>query len=561
MNWKLLKGVALLLLLSATSQQKLSAAPTQYAFRISFTSKLGSPPIGAASSYLSSRALNRRQRMGIAVDSVDRPISPVYLDSVLRLADGKLHVTSRWLNNCVILLEDSAKILLLQGKSWISDIALVGVFADGLHLAPTSPNMLPSSPNTADKSTGYSFVYGNTWNQTHLVNGDYLHDRGYTGRGMLIAILDAGFRGVDFHPVFDSMRLNGRVADVHNFYLANDSVYNYSQHGTAVLSTLAGYVAGTYVGTAPNAEYALYVTEVNNGEFPIELDQYVAALERADSIGADVLNASLGYNTFNAPFTNQNYTIQDLDGKTTIVAKGVNIATQRGMLVVTTAGNEGNSNWNFLLTPGDADSGLCTGAVIPSRQAAGLSSPGPNAALVVKPDVCLQGDPAAVAGDNNNYFNSSGTSFAAPQLAGWAACLMEANPTARPYQIKDAIRRSSDRFTNPSPKLGYGIPDFSKTLLSLSVAGQTSSQGNRQMLYAWPNPFTNILQIALPASMQNKMVDVILYDVNGKMVKKETLLNAGKSYVLALPAALPTGVYVLKATAGAEAAAYNVLKQ
>src|SRR6185437_307558 len=311
------------------------AQQPQYAFRITFADKKGTLSLKDPTAFLSARAISRRSAASITIDSTDLPISPLYLDTVLTTTGGILHTTSRWLNDCVILVTDSSKILGLASKSYVTGITQVAYYPTGLK-RPAKAGKFDlehkSLSAIAKRTTGSSLYYGNTYNQTTMVNGDYLHDAGFKGQGKLIAVLDAGYIAVDTHPGFDSLRQSGRLVDVHNFTLDTSYVYSYDDHGTGVLSTMAGYIPGTYVGTAPLAEYALYVTEDDLSEQPIEMDNMVAGAERADSIGADIISTSLGYDLFDDPAYNLTY--PDIDGKTTVAAKAVNIATQKGILFV-----------------------------------------------------------------------------------------------------------------------------------------------------------------------------------------------------------------------------------
>jgi hypothetical protein len=295
------------------------AAAVQYAYRITFIGKDNTPyTLSAPLSYLSPRAVARRAAQGIAVDSTDLPVNASYIDSALTLTGGKMHSRSRWFNLCVILLSDSTQIHALDGKPYIKEKKLVAYYPGILHMSPVTSEKLTSHSVLKPTALGSSY-YGNTWLQTTMLNGNTLHEHTHNGSGKLIAVIDAGFTGTDTHPGFDSMHNSGRLIDWHNFTLASGVVYSYDTHGTKVLSTMAGLVPGTYVGSAPYASYALYVTEDNNSEQPIELYNMLSATERADSIGADIVTTSLGYNTFDNPADDFVFATH-FDGKTTVGA-------------------------------------------------------------------------------------------------------------------------------------------------------------------------------------------------------------------------------------------------
>lgn len=529
--------------------QEAAAAP-QWAFRISFTDKTGSPSLGNPSAFLSPRALARRTQQAIAVTDADRPVSGTYTDSVLRLTSGKLHTTSRWLNTCVVLLDDSSRIARLSGRAFVSRVECVGVFGNALHLkAPADVAVSSGQAGTANKGTGTPAHYGSSWSQTTMVNGDYLHDHGFTGRGQLIAVLDLGFSGTDQHIGFDSLRARNGIVDQYNFVNANANVYGRSTHGTWSLSTMAGLMPGTYVGTAPHASYALYIVDdVDYTDALYELDNVIGAMERADSIGADIITASIGYNEFSNPsfFI---YPKSELNGRTTSVTIATNMAVARGIFVVVSAGNEGGNSWDFLLTPGDADSALTVGSVNATRGTSGFSSPGPNSSGRVKPDVCLLGEGVSVFAGTNAVGPRSGTSFATPQLSGWAACLRQFDPGLTPYQLREAINRSADRYSAPSPKYGYGIPDFQKVLQGLDVAdlpGKTAIQVS-------PNPFREKVTLTITLN-DAAQVKCTVTDIAGRVVATKSFNGQPGRQQLSLetPAELSAGTYFLQTTVGSE---------
>lgn len=517
-------------------------AQPQYGFRINFTDKGGtthslSNPLG----YLSQRAIDRRTAQNIPIDSTDLPVSPDYMDSVLTLTGGKLHMTSKWFNYTVLLLDDSSDILTLQGKPFIDTIAYIAYYPAGLHKNGKV------TPPVQKKTTGSAIYYGDAWQQTALVRGDYLHDIGRKGEGKLIAVLDEGFEGVDTGPAFDSLMNSTRLIDQYNYRDAVSNVFMNGLHGTTSLSTMAGNLPGTYVGTAPYADYALYITEIQGSEQVIEMDNIVAASERADSVGADIITISLGYDRFNLPAM-FSLTYADIDGKTTIAAKAANVATAKGILFVASAGNEGGGSWNYILTPGDADSAITVGSVGLDRVPAGNSGYGPNSSGRIKPDVCMVGQPASVMRNGPNPLLSSGTSWATPQLAGWAACLMQTSTTLTPYQVRTAIQKSAHVYNNPGVQLGYGVPNFHTALDYLNIKNLPNMPDNGNWLTVSPNPFDKQLTIRV-YSEQNTKAELVLTDIAGRVVYTTTAnVAAGvRTIVPELPELNP-GIYFLKAT-------------
>jgi subtilisin family serine protease len=304
---------------------------------------------------------------------------------------------------------------------------------------------------------------------------------------------------------------------------------------------MAGYLPGIYVGTAPDAQYALYATEDPNFTDALyELDNLIAGMERADSLGADVISASIVYNAFSSPYVSS-FSKAELDGYSTNVSEALNRAVAKGILYASSAGNEGTNSWNFLDAPADADSSLSIGSVSTGKIASLISSPGPNASGRVKPDICLLGENVALFTGNNNIGAYNGTSFAAPQAAGYAACLMQAFPKATPYMIREAIIKSADHYTNPTAKLGYGVPDFKKVFQYLNVA---TPKGN-ELLVIVPNPFRTSLQLAVPKN--TKEVKFALVDVLGQTIPLTISQYDSSNFLLKVPSDLAPGFYFLNA--------------
>jgi hypothetical protein len=530
-------------------------AQRQYAFRVSFTDKKGAPTLINPSLFLSQRAIDRRLVQNIQIDETDLPVSPLYVDTVLNATGGVFHSTSKWLNNFVVLLTDSSQILNLQGKPYISNIEWIGDYFSGLH---QKNNENTTSGNTEPVITGSPTFYGHSFQQTKLVNGDYLHDRDYKGQGKLIAVLDEGFRFVDTNPAFDSLIKSGRLVDKYNFTRNNAEVFKTSsEHGTSALSTMAVYMPGIYVGAAPLAQYALYCTEIGGSEQILEMDNILAAVERADSIGADIITASIGYNEFSGPIR-RTLTYQEIDGKTTIAAKAANLASAKGMLFIASAGNDGASSWYYVLTPGDADSALTIGSVDGNSVAASNSGHGPNASGKVKPDVCAMGQPATVLSNTATPFKSNGTSFATPQIAGWAACLWQATTKGTPNLIRTAIIKSASLYTNPNVSMGYGVPDFGKATEYLNI--KDTPKNTDEWIRPLANPFTDNLTLRF-YNLSVSQVDFNIIDISGRLISTHNMRLSHGTNVLELPTLdMPAGMYFIRATSGSKSVTFKVVK-
>lgn len=518
----------------------------QYAFRVAFTDKNETPfTFTNPAAYLSSRAIARRTKYNIAIDSTDLPVNQVYIDSVLHVTEGILHLKSKWQNHCVILLSDSSKILELQNISFIKSIKQVAYYFNGLHQQATavetgggSGNMGTNGPQPSTINENF---YGAAWPQIHMCNGESLHQFNKMGQGKLIAVIDLGFDGVDIATVFDSMRNRGRLTDAWNYIFDTAQVTGNSDHGTKVLSTMAAYAPEVYVGTAPEASYALYVTDDENTEQSIEEDNWLAAAERADSIGADVISTSVGYNEFENP--DDSYTYADLDGHTTIVARAANTAHVKGIMVLASAGNEGITSWQHILTPGDADSIMTVGSVNALKQSSSFSGLGPNASGLQKPNVSAQGGAVSVITSSGMIGVSSGASISTPVLAGLTACIMQAAPAMPPRQVRRYIEFVSDSFTTPNLKRGYGVPDLQRLLEIIDVKDITKNKTDDFRIY--PNPTTDEVYIAVKSADRTDIV-VSCYDLQGKRIYQQHM-QAGNGRTGKIDMrAFPAGTYFIR---------------
>lgn len=535
-------GLLLLLLLGLPA----FAQNQQYAFRVSFTDKDKTTfTLTNPASYLSPKAIARRAKYNIAIDSTDLPVNQSYTDSLLHVTEGALHLSSKWQNHCVVLLSDSSKILELQNIAFIKNIKQVAYYFNGLHAQSTGPGNGGGSGTMGSNGTlPVTFdqnFYGAAWPQIQMCHGEYLHENAKLGQGLLIAVIDLGFNGVDEIAAFDSMRNRGRLMDTWNYIYDTAHVTGYSEHGTKILSTMAAYAPQSYVGTAPEATYALYVSDDEDTEQSIEEDNWLAAAERADSIGADIITTSVGYNEFENP--DDSYTYADLDGHTTLVARAANAANSKGMMVLASAGNEGATSWQHILTPGDADSIMTVGSVNADKQPSFFSGIGPNASGLLKPNVCARGTSVSIITGSGSIGTSSGASISTPVLAGLTACLMQAAPAFRPAQVRKLIESVSDSFATPNFKVGNGVPDFKRALDITDVADINSNTIKDFRVY--PNPATSELYIATRLSFKTQ-ITVSCYDLMGKRVHQEKM-QAGNGITSKINIqAFPPGAYFIR---------------
>ena len=442
----------------------LSFSPIQakhYAFRLLLKDKgKTSPRMEQPERFLSAASLVRRSRQGIPLADTDIPISSDYLRAIAE--DGShIVVQSKWLSSVVVRVEDSAKVERLKALPFVKRVCCVwsgelpkaaDVDADGGRKA--DPNLTFNIENKEEKTKAY---HGAAALQIEMLDGAKLHQAGFRGENMTVAILDEGFENVDRIALFDSSRIVGTK----NIINPQQSVFERDDHGTEVLSCMATNMPHVYVGTAPKADYWLIRTEDASSEYPIEEDYWVAGLEFADSVGVDVVSSSLGYFQFDEELEEPRRQ-SDLDGKTAFITRGAQLAISKGILLFSSAGNEGDSDWGALTFPADAPDVLTIGSITRKKKTSSFSSPGFVRAGYVKPDLVALGTNAAVVSANGVVCRANGTSFATPIVAGLGVCLWQALPHLTSQEVVSLLRQSACRYRKPTQEQGYGIPQVYK---------------------------------------------------------------------------------------------------
>ena len=454
--------------------------------------------------FLSQRALDRRNRYNIDIKENDLPVSQVYIDSLETLGCTVL-LKSKWFNAVTIATTDTALLDTIENIGFVEHIDRFS-------------NQLKTSSKTNSGTKEFKGIddfydYGNGYNQIHIHNGEVLHNNDYKGQGMLIAILDAGFLNVDNIDAFTHLFTDNRILATRNIVSGIDSVYGYHTHGTMVLSTIASYLPGEFIGTAPEASFVLVRTEDGASEYLIEEDYWDIGAEYADSIGADVINSSLGYTTFND--SRQNHTYSDLDGRTCRSSIAATIAASKGIAVVNSAGNEGSSAWKYIGAPADADSILTVGSISTSGVISSFSSRGPAADGRLKPNVVAVGSSSTVIDASGNVTSNSGTSFSSPITAGLVACLWQAKPELTNIQLFDLIQKSASQYNNSDTVYGYGIPDYSEALLNIQeLNGFTNVD---KFIYTSSNPVENEISFKFYSTSKQE-ISIGLYDMLGRTI-------------------------------------------
>lgn len=480
---------------------------------------------------LSQRALNRRTIQNIPLDLKDVPIHQPYIDQIAATPGIAIKASSKWMN-CLHVTGTQIDIQSLSSLSFVDHVSFANATLNRLGKTSNSDHF--SAVNKV-LETQVTYNYGTSGNQIQMLNGNFLHQQNYTGSGKVIAILDAGFPGVNSATPFQRLRDNNQILGGYNFVDRSANYYAMNSHGTQVLSTMSGYVDSQLVGTAPDASYYLFVTEDSASETPLEESLWVEAAEMADQFGADVINSSLGYFDFDNP--NYSYTYTNMNGTTAFCSRGANIAFTRGMVVVVSAGNSGNTSNPHISAPADATNVLTVGAVNSARNYASFSSIGPSFDGRIKPDVMAQGQSAVVAMPSGAVATNSGTSFSGPIIAGMVASFWQAFPNLTNARIVQLIKEASDRFTNPNAQYGYGIPNFQLALNNALANNQFNATG----FSVYPNPVNEEVTFSFPSNGVPR--EISIYNSLGQEVLTE--ISNNQRQVISLQS-FESGIYFYK---------------
>ena len=507
---------------------------------VQFTDKNNSPySIDNPEAYLSPRALQRRANLGITIDEYDIPVNPQYLQAVAGCGAELLN-PSKWLNGVSVRVTDPAVIEAINALEFVS---VVRNCPNDLKAQEMKERWLANEMKPSATHRGLYGYYGGAETQVTQLKVNLLHDMGFDGTGVVVAVLDGGFQGTPDASCFDNMREEGRLLGTRDFVYGSNSVYTQSTHGTSCLSTMAAYDPNNMVGTAPKASYYLIHTEDGNSENIIEEYNWVSGAEYADSLGVDVCSTSLGYVGFD--IEQWDHPFEHYDGHTAPMTIGAEIAASRGMICMNAAGNDGDGICTLGI-PGDAEHILTVGAVDGNGNRAYFSSVGPTYDGRIKPDVMAMGEGTYVASGYGNwwpYYNGDGTSFATPVLAGAVACLRQARPYASVQEICDAIRACSNRADNPDNQYGYGIPDFSQALEVLQVE---EPMGNTpaHIISVYPNPSNGEVHVVLNDLHK---AELTVFDFMGRKLYTYSFNGLNHTTLETYLNTLDSGVYFIKA--------------
>jgi serine protease AprX len=515
-------------------------APNKY--YIEFTDKNNnSYSLDRPEEFLSERSLQRRANQGINLDMSDLPVTQIYVDSLESLGLDVINV-SKWFNSATIYTLDSALIDSITYLSFVSN-AIKNQPITGSSIPVPARYKFPRENPIKSDEKNHHYDYGASSDQIFMHNGQLLHNEGFRGQGMLIAVTDAGYMGLLDLVAFDSLVADGRIISKRDFVHGGDLVYDYSTHGMRVMSILAGNAPGNLIGSAPEADYLLLVSEDADSENFIEEINWLSAAEYADSMGADLINVSLGYLDFDTQGFDHNY--QQMNGRTAIISVGATVAARKGMLVVAAAANSGDDEAHpWVNAPGDADSIITAGAVWSDQSYAYFSSIGPSSDGRVKPDLAAMGAGTTNQNLDGSFGTGNGTSFSAPLLTGMLACLWQKFPEKTNFEIIDAARQSAHLYNTPTPYLGYGIPDFffASQILSSEV-GFVRKSG----LNVYPNPFQDEFIVRVDNN-EGDSIQIMITDINGRSTylwMEKDLPDNNTSILIDDFAGLKPGAYIL----------------
>ena len=489
----------------------------------------GNPPFSPnkPGEFLSLKSIERRNRQNLPVDSIDLPLDPVYLELIAQTGSTIL-TYSKWVKTVVVHLAEPEMLPLIENLPFVDSMQCVwkGTLPEKMNIRDDHVNDSDFRQNTINS-------YGTGFIQIALNNGHLLHEAGFRGKGISIAVLDAGFVNVEKIDFFNQLR----ILEIKNFnHETTGFLHEGTDHGTRVLSCMLSNKTGELIGTAPEADYYLFRTEVDKEEFPVEEDYWIAGLEYADSLGIDIVTSSLGYSTFDD--SSMNHTHEQLDGKTVPVSRAAGLAASRGILLFTSAGNDGDKNWGKIGFPADAEHIITTGSIKSDSSRSQFSSFGLTADQRIKPDLMAMGSSVSVVTSSGKIIQSNGTSFSTPILAGLAACLWEALPELDSFAMLRLLRETANRFQNPDSLMGYGIADVYKAYLRQQT-GVRPFFSSSDPVYIAINPVDNRLYINLINTEYYKTCTLNVYSTLGNRI----LIVSGLSGSIDI-SALPKGIYI-----------------
>ena len=491
----------------------LQAVTTSYYFYVQFANKNNSPySLANPAEYLSAKAIERRNQRAQGIDSTDLPVNPAYLQQIENLGIH-VHSRSKWMNGATVLLTDSSKMSLVRTLPFVKRVQYTG------KIDVAAPVSIRRTKNNIEATE-----YGSATTQINQLNGKYLHNLGFRGKDIIIGVIDAGFNNVNINPAFDSLRLQGRLLGTKDIINPASNIYAEDTHGANVLSTMTGNSPNLFLGTAPDASYWLIRTEYAPTEFVVETDFWCAGIEFADSVGVDVVNSSLGYTQFDD--VSMNFTYADMNGTVSRASRAAELAAKKGIIIVNSAGNEGNKTWHYIGSPADAKGIVCVGGVTNTGTSSVFSSFGPSSDNRVKPEICSMGTSSAIVNPTGAVSFGSGTSYASPIMAGMMACFLQAAKTY--YQpchldtLLKAVFESASIYNSPTAQLGYGIPDFQLALANLPFVNALRITETKDVVIGY-NSYDKTIHIRWMDGQNTSKKKVSAYSITGSLQISENI--------------------------------------
>ena len=529
-------------------------AQTKYWLRLN--NKNGTPyTIGNPSAFLSPAAVQRRITYGSPVHFTDLPVTPSYVTQIDAVPNVTVLYVSKWLNGVVVSVTNTTAITAINAFTFVATTGVVNKYKlDMPKVVPPEAIEMESMRASSSATTIYG---GSNWQSSQL-NLQCLHNQGYRGQNMIIAVLDAGFLNVNINPVFDSLFNRGGVLGTRDFVSGGNNVYEDDSHGALVLSCMAAIKHGVILGSAPRANYWLLRTEDAPTEKLVEEYNWIRGAEFADSVGAQVLTTSLGYTLFDN--SAQNHTFADLDGKTAPMSIASNLAARKGLLVLNSAGNGNGSGWPKIGIPADADSICTVGAIDSLSNVTGFSSIGPTADGRIKPDLVARGGNAWVSAANStgNCFQANGTSFSCPILAGAMTCFWQAHPNFNNHKVLDTLRKTASNFATPNNSRGWGTPNMCAVAITTVFKNNLPANSLLNVIVS-PNPFNSTLQISLTPELYS-YINIQVYNTLGAVVKTSNPPINSNNFECDF-SDLTSGVYFIKVATSQGTLVKRVIKQ
>ena len=507
---------------------------------VSFKDKTNTPySLDQPQEFLSTRSIARRSHNGIALNQDDLPVTPTYVAQVKQMG-AKIFFTSKWLNSLLIEADETT----------VSSISLLPFVTKTEMVAPGKRLAGGRLKQVRQKNAGNADQASHT--QLEMLALDTMHSHGIHGEGVMISVLDGGFPGVNSATPFEPIFAEGRIIMTRDFVTNSGNVYQFDKHGTEVFSVIAALLQGTFTGGAYKANYLLFVTEDVASEYRVEEYNWLFAAEKADSAGTDIIQSSLGYNLFDD--SKMDYKISELNGKTAISTKAASLARDRGIIVVVSAGNDGNNGWHYVAPPADADGILAVGAVDAAGTKMGFSAYGPTSDGRTKPDVVALGQNTAVIHPDGTLGTSSGTSLAAPLVTSLAAGLLQEFPELTTAELIQVIKLSANKGNAPNNQVGFGLPNY------IAVKNYLESTKSGDDVFIFPNPAESSLHLAFK-KLPEGQVELSFYDSQGKAISDpSTTLDWLNNPLEISLANLVAGSYFLKVKTSTLLKVFHIVK-